>query len=181
MHRVQIKPAVKQTAISAFLLFHIAAITSWCLPGDSALLVKCRDVFRPYMLLSGLFQGWDMFAPTPKNINGYVEAAIVLNDGQVRAFRFPRMEQLGFGERYYRERYRKFVENLREDKNSALWPDAARYIARRNASPANPPKFVILIRYWSDIVPRDSKTAPRREDLRAHIFFEYSVKPEDLQ
>jgi hypothetical protein len=170
---------VKHIAISAFLLFHIVAITCWCIPFDSALIREIRDSVRPYMLWSGLFQSWDPFAPVPRSVNLYVEAVVIFKDGHTHTWKFPRMERLSFTERYYKERYRKFVENLAQDSHSALWPDVARYIARLNNSP-NPPQIVMLIRYWSEIVPQaDGSYHPGPE--RAHIFFTYEVKPEDLR
>lgn len=90
------------------------------------------------------------------------------------------MEQLSLSQRYSKERYRKFVENLPEDKNSALWPDAARYLARLYNNPANPPEIVLLIRYWTAIAPQ-AKEPPDPTQERAHIFFEYHLKPEDLK
>ena len=90
------------------------------------------------------------------------------------------MEQLSLTERYYRERYRKFVENLKEDTNVALWPDAARHIAWLNNDPSNYPEFVILIRHWSEISHHD-KAGDRPEPWHAQIFYEYNVKPRDLQ
>ena len=168
-------------AISTFLLFHLIVITCWCVPLDWALIRKVRDVVHPYMIWSGLFQGWDMFAPSPRSVNAHVEAAVILRDGQTRAWRFPRMEQLSLPERYYKERYRKFVENLEPDRNAPVWPDVARHIARFYGGDAsNPPEIVMLIRYWSDIAPpSDRPYQPTRE--RARIFFEYNVKPEDLK
>lgn len=90
------------------------------------------------------------------------------------------MEQLSVSERYLKERYRKYVENLRQDANVALWPDAARHIARLNDDVSNPPEIVILVRYWSDIVPRaDLSYEPQR--THRQIFYEYKVGPEDLK
>jgi hypothetical protein len=172
--------SVKRIVISAFLLFHILAITLWCVPLDTLLVGAFRDAVRPYMLWTGLFQSWDMFAPTPRSFNAWVEASVIFRDGRIQPWRFPRMEQLSLTDRYYKERYRKFVENLQEDKQAALWPDVARHIARLNNNPANPPEIVMLIRYWSEIVPRaDGSYHP--EPVRGHILFEYNVKPRDLQ
>lgn len=173
---------IKRTAVNAFLLFHIVAIASWCIPVNSPLITSFRDLIRPYMLWSGLFQGWDMFAPTPPNINSYIQAAVIYKDGRTQIWKFPRMEQLGLFERYYRERYRKFEENLRQDSNSALWPDVARHIAwLNNNDVSNPPAIVVLARYWSEIPPPAANVQYRRGEVRGHIFFEYNVKPEDLQ
>lgn len=167
-------------AINAFLIFHIVAITCWCVPLNSALIVEFRNVIRPYMLWSGLFQAWDMFAPNPRSVNAHLEAAIILRDGRIRTWKFPRMEQLSLIERSYKERYRKFVENLQVDSYKALWPDVARHIARANDDPADPPQIVMLIRYWSDIVPSAGKTYHAPPE-RARIFFQYDVQPGDLR
>lgn len=167
-------------AISIFLLFHLAAITLWAIPLDSPLIAEGRALIRPYMIWSGLFQSWDMFAPSPKAVNAYVVCSVITRDGVVHPWTFPRMEQLGITERYYKERYRKFAENLQDDKNAALWPDVARHLARLYNNPANPPEIVMLIRYWSDIKPGRNESNPREHPV-AHIFFEYRVTPQDLK
>jgi hypothetical protein len=171
----------KRIAISAFVLFHLLAITCWSIPLNSPLIAAFRDAVRPYFLWSGLFQGWDMFAPSPRNFNGYIEAVVIYKDGQTRTWTLPRMEHLSLTERYYKERYRKFSENLRDDTNSALWPDAARYIARLNNQVSDPPTIVLLARYWSEIPPPRSDGSYHAEPWHARIFYEYSVKPEDLK
>lgn len=169
---------VRRVAINAFLIFHIVAITSWCIPSNAALLLAIRNTVRPYMLWSGLFQAWDMFAPSPRSVNAHVEAAVILRDGRIQTWKFPRMEQLGLLSRTFKERYRKFVENLQEDSHKAMWSDVARRIARANNDPSDAPEVVMLIRYWSTIVPaREYHPQPER----ARIFFEYDVKPEDLR
>jgi hypothetical protein len=170
-------PPLKRSAISAFLAFHLLAITCWAIPLDTPLMVAFRNAVRPYFLWSGLFQAWNAFAPAPKALNSYVEAIVIYHDGRVLTWKFPRMEQLSLAQRYYRERYRKFVENLKEDSSVALWPDAARYIARLNNNPSNPPEIVMLIRHWTDIVP---PPAPPAGQPHVQIFYEYKVKPADL-
>jgi hypothetical protein len=170
----------KYIAINAFLAFHILAIASWCIPIDSPLVPLCRNLVRPYFLGAGLFQSWDMFAPIPKAANTYIEAIVVYQDGSRKTWTFPRMEQLGLTEKYFKERYRKFAENLQRDENDALLRDAARYIARLNSNPAKPAKTVILIQKWSFIVPRkDASYVP--EPWEQHMLLGYGVRPEDLQ
>jgi len=172
--------SAKRIAINAFLIFHILAIACWCLPIDSPLISLCKDRVRPYFLWSGLFQSWDMFSPIPKAANTYIEATIVFKDGSRTTWTFPRMEQLSLTERYFKERYRKYAENLPRDENDALLPDAARYIARLNSTPSHPARTVMLIQKWSFIVPRaDGSYIP--EPWSQHILYGYGVKPEDLQ
>lgn len=167
-------------AINIFLIFHILAITCWCLPIDNALVSLCKERVRPYLLWSGLFQSWDMFSPNPKSANTYVEATIIYPDKSRTTWAFPRMEQLSLTERYFKERYRKYAENLPLETNDALLPDAARHIARLNSTPLHPAKTVIVIQKWSFIVPRaDGSYVPEPWDQ--HILYGYGVRPEDLQ
>jgi hypothetical protein len=112
--------------------------------------------------------------------NTYVVASVITRDGSIQTWTFPRMEQLSLTQRYYQERYRKFAENLQDAKNSALWPDVARHLARRYANRANPPEIVMLVKYWSGIAP-PTERPPSAVPPRAQIFFEYKVTPEDLK
>lgn len=136
-------------------------------------------MFRPYLVWSGLFQSWDMFSPSPKTINSFVDAVIVYQDGSSKVWSFPRMEQLSLTDRYLKERYRKFVEVVKEDTMAPLWPDVARFLARRNNAPGDPVKTVQLVRHWSDIVALPGGSFGSTP-WRAYPFFLYTVKPGDL-
>ena len=171
----------KYIAINVFLIFHILAITCWCLPiGNNELISLCKEQVRSYFLWSGLFQAWDMFSPLPKSANTYVEANIIYKDGSRATWSFPRMEQLSLTNRYFKERYRKYAESLASEANDALLPDAARRIARLNSTPSHPTRTVILVQKWSRIVPRaDGAYVPEPWDQ--HVLYGYGVKPEDLK
>jgi hypothetical protein len=171
---------LKYFAINAFLVFHILAISCWALPINNPLIDQCRSLVRPYFLWSGLFQSWDMFSPSPKAANSYLEAIIIYKDRSTQLWSFPRMEFLSLKERYFKERYRKYEENLANDANSGLWPDAARHIARLNDNGANPPQTVMLVARWSNIIPRTDDTYDRGP-WGVNVFFTYDVKPEDLK
>ncbi len=172
---------IERAVVSAFLLFHILAITCWAVPIDTPLLIALRNAVSPYMLWSGLFQRWNMFAPEPAKVDFYIEADITLHDGEKRTYVLPRMEKLGYAERYAKERYRKYSEYLRQDNYSALWPDAAKHIARLYANPSNPPVFVILVRYWSQISPPSPGGGLQRTPWSRVPFYIYVVKPDDLK
>lgn len=160
--------------VSAFILTHLVIFALWSLPLPLSLVGGFREAVRPYLWWSGLFQQWDMFAPSPMTINGYVEADVVFRDGATRTWTFPRMEKLGLVDRLFRERYRKYVNDyMRTDEYAALWPDAARYVARANRQPANPPIAVVLYRYWSEI-------GPQPVPWMRYRFYVYAVKPGDL-
>ncbi len=166
-------------AISLFILFHLAAITAFCLPLNSLLLPAVKDAVRPYMLWSGLFQSWDMFAPEPRKTNLRVAARVAYRDGHSQMWRFPEMDVLGYGSRYAKERYRKFAnDNLRLDENAALWPDAAAVIARlNNTDPSDPPVEVDLIRSWSDV----SLWGRTAEPWSSYVFYRHRVAAGDLR
>ncbi len=171
---------VQRVAINAFLIFHIVSVTCWCIPVTNPLLTAYRNAIRPYFLWSGLFQAWDPFSPSPKKFNSYVEAIVLYKDGNTRTWSFPRMERLGLRDRYFKERYRKFVENLKEDSNSALWPDVARRIAWLNKSSQSPERMIFLVRYWSDIKLRsDGLYIPSSWD--EHVFYGYNVEAGDVK
>jgi len=172
--------AVGHIAINVFLLFHILAIACWCLPVNYPLILAGRELVRPYFVWSGLFQSWDMFSPSPKAVNAYLEATIIYKNGATGFWAFPRMELLTYTERYYRERYRKFEETLLDSKYPALRPDVARRIARLNSNPSDPPQTVMLLVRWSNIIQRSDGTF-QATPWDAYVFFTYAVKSEDLQ
>jgi hypothetical protein len=185
------KNQVKRIAISAFLLFHVVVIVSGAIP-EGFFLVKffhfkriittLNGALAPYATAAGLQVGWSMFAPNPTRNNTYIDAEITYRNGQKHIWSFPQMQELGYFDRYTKERYRKFAtERLWVKENSALWPDAARYIARLNADASNPPQIVRLIHYQFEIPQPLPEVEPHPpEHLERYVFFVYPVKPDDL-
>jgi hypothetical protein len=168
-------------AVNAFVVFHLVAILAWALPLNTLLIGKTKELISPYMLWSGLFQAWDLFAPDPRSANVYVDAQVIFRDGQQRTWSFPRMEELGIVDKYFKERYRKWAnDNLRMDSYAALWPDAARYVARVNADRANPPRTVRLVRHWSNIDAPGTLNRDASAGWQQYTFYNYEVKPGDL-
>jgi hypothetical protein len=178
--RVGMLQRVKYVAINAFLIFHLIATPCWCIPNTSPLIPICKNLVRPYFVWSGLFQSWDMFAPNPKSANSYMEAIILYKDRSSQLWSFPRMENLSLTQRYIKERYRKYEDNLQNNDNSELWPDAARRVARLNSDAANPAQSVLLVVRWSDIIPRTDGSYDRGP-WDVNVFYSYPVKPEDLK
>jgi len=126
---------------------------------------------------SGLTQGWALFAPEPAAMNAYIVAQITYRDGQKKFWKFPMPQDYGYYRRYFMaRRLRWSMDNLQQE-NAALWPDAARYVARVNNDPNNPPVSVALIRHWSFIPPPMSG---QPETWSQSVFFTYTVSPLDL-
>lgn len=174
---------VYRAVLSLVILFHIVAFTAWTAPLNFPLIDDFRAAIRPYMLFTGLFQAWNMFAPDPMRTNSYLEAQVRLANGEIRIWHEPRMDQLGIGAKYVQERYRKYMnEHLRMDAESTLWPDAARRIARLyDTDKNNPPMNVNLIRYWSEILPPGPDGQFTSTPWRHYVYFKYDLAPEDLQ
>ena len=174
---------LKYLAINAFIIFHLVAILFWSIPLNTPLNAAAKTLLRPYLVSSGLFQSWDMFGPNAKSANIYLEAVVIYKDGTTSLYSFPRMEMLSYSERYAKERYRKYEETLPNDTYAALWPDAARHIARLNndKNHANPPTKVLLVVRWSDIIMPTATRDYDRGPWDSHVFYSYDVTPEDLQ
>ena len=133
-----------------------------------------------------------MFSPDPSTVNFRIEAEILFKDGTTNWWEFPRMETLGYGERFQKERYRKWRDRIRQDAYAAVWDDTCRFIARlHHANPGNPPTRVSLIRRWQPI-PRparvpgtnramDFQPLPNSYELTSSYRFRtYEVAPQDL-
>src|SRR6266568_2768315 len=168
--RVTGKDQVKRVVISAFLLFQLVVIVSGSIPANFFLvtalhaqgfLTALKEKLAPYAWAAGLQVGWDMFSPNPSRDNSYIDAEISYRNGRKQIWSFPQMQELGYAERYVKERYRRFAtESLCAKENAVLWPDAARYIARLNADASNPPRTVKLVHYRSVIssLPQPGET-----------------------
>jgi hypothetical protein len=163
----------------------------WGLP-TSQLRSKLSAPLEPYVIQSGLWHSWDMFSPDPLSINFRLEAEILFKDGTTNHWEFPRMEKLGYWQRFQKERYRKWRDRVRQDNYAAVWQDTCRYIARvHNLNPENPPTRVTLIRRWQPIprptlVPGTTRTIdfqPIPDDYPLTVsyrFITYAVSPQDL-
>jgi len=165
--------------ISIFILFNVVAILSWSIPLSVFPLPQVKEIVRPYLLWTGLFQSWDFFAPNPRPVNSYIQAVAVTQDHHMRVFNFPRMEQLSYGKRYREERYRKFAEVLCDSRYAALWPDVARHVARLLNNSTDPPQLVILMKFQAPI--RYGVTPAQEPVPKPEFFYEYYVSGEDLQ
>src|SRR4051812_26394653 len=74
--------------LNAFILWNLFAVGIWLLP-NSALRQSCSELVRPYLMLTGLAQGWTMFSPNPSDVDLFIEARITYADGQVRGWNYP--------------------------------------------------------------------------------------------
>jgi hypothetical protein len=171
---------MKRVLINIFLVFNLSTILCWAMPVNSRLVIYARPLIAPYMVWSGLAQGWNLFAPNPLSLNTRVEAEITYKDGSKGLWAFPLPQHFGYLKRYTMEREHKFsFDSLLNDQFQLLRPDAARYIARHNnIKKDNPPVTVTLVGYRSQIAPPNSGLP---EPWVRKELFSYSVKAGDLQ
>jgi hypothetical protein len=173
------RESVRRAAINVFIVFHLVAIICVALPWNLPITSSVKELVRPYMRWTGLYQTWDMFGPDPEMVNSYVKSVIITQDRHMQVWSFPRMEELGFGERYEKERYRKFLEVLPQTQYAPLWPDVARHLARSLNNPADPPDKVMLIQFQSEIRPGSDDS--HQPTPRPNVFYDDYLQPGDLK
>lgn len=88
--------------------------------------------------------------------------------------------------RFGREKLRKmFGDNIPWPGYEQFRPDIARYLARANNDPANPPKRISMIFNSITTPPPDAQHFCYRDQLPEHtkqgIYFVYDVKEQDLK
>jgi hypothetical protein len=167
---------LRRALIHCFVGLHLAAVIGWSFsfPNSAAPLgrvVRSRLAF--YMVPALLAQQWDMFANPPLS-NKYLEAEVTFADGGHGTWRFPRLDEGGYFQRYCNERYRKWAtESVMEAAGRPLplvAEAAARYAARQVERPGNAARKVELVRYRAQIPP------PRRGAMRP-----YAEAPRDWE
>lgn len=194
--------------IKILVIFHLAAITIWSLPDPrkevmeekifrdpQGHLVKAEPTgtdwllywnwkylktspIKYYLMSSGVWQYWDMFAPNPSNWDGYVDAVVTYKDGTEKQYQYPRMRKLGIVERYFKERYRKFLERAHTDQYSWMWPFFAQRIAMEACTDKNnPPVQVKLRRHWREIQPPDQ---PQPKEYNTYQYYVHDVDQDKL-
>ncbi|HLK15288.1 MAG TPA: hypothetical protein VKT78_10820 [Fimbriimonadaceae bacterium] len=137
------------------------------------------SLIKYYDMPTGLWQYWDMFAPNPANIDWYGDAEVIYKDGSRKIYQYPRMFDLGIGQKYFMERFRKFYERAHDDANAYVWPAFAQRVALLSTTdPNNPVVEVHLRRHWLEIMPPDK---PQPTDYKSYEYFRYPVDNAKLQ
>lgn len=163
---------IKRMVINLWLVAHLVMIYSWAVPGESQLKKEINGFFERYVLYFGVWQSWDMFAPNPRDIKITMDAEIKYKDGSQKIWEFPRMDKMGFFEKFRKERYRKWAfDNVRVDQHSGLWLPTVRYIARSIDDPNRPLKSIALRRRWRQIVVPEDRGLAQEPPWNESVFF----------
>jgi hypothetical protein len=161
--------------ISAFLVLTLICISSANLyPSD--LKKQIFRVAKPYIYVTGLDQGWDVFSPEPRRETVELTAQISYADSSIETWKIPRGGSL-FGA-YWDYRWRKWVELLIEDfAPQSIWKPAAQWVARNHADPRRRPVKIELVSRRQPLSPPGVK--PTHQDWITRIF--YTLKLEGGQ
>lgn len=178
-----LKPRIHATSVSAFARSLIPYIHDQILlfayhikhPSeiDPAPMRITGQVTRGYVLGTGMWQYWDMFAPNPSTLDFWVDAEVEFQDGTKRIHAYPRMANLSIPMKYVQERFRKFLERAHAEDYQYAWPQFAQRIALSEFDdPSNPPVKVTLRRHFREILPPDQKTPSTYTD---YAYYEHFV------
>jgi hypothetical protein len=163
--------------VNLFICWHLFALGIWLMPNSVLRQTFVEKVF-PYLSFTGLVQSWTMFAPNPGDTDVFVEAHVKHSDGKVDSWTYPRMINMGYFERYRRERFRKLIEHGHLDDAAVVWPSLARYAARvNNKQPGNPPVSVELVRHFRFVPPPGVMFSP----YHTYTFYSGPITSGDLR
>lgn len=141
--------------------------------------VKGRWPLSFYLTSTGLWQYWDMFAPNPSNLDIWWDSIVTFKSGKTEVVKYPRMKDLSIGEKYLKERYRKYLERMNNDSTDS-WKRPA--FAQRMAllaykDPNDPPVQVQLRRHWREMEGMDKPIPPQYKEF---VLFTYYVDQDKL-
>jgi len=183
--------------IKLFVLFHLIAITVWAMPmppdaikderippsGTNWLVywnykyLKTFPLLYSYPKVTGFWQYWDMFAPNPTRTDQWCDAVVTYRDGATKRYEYPRMFDLSIGQKFIKERYRKFYERAGNAQFLYLWPTFGLRVALINDNKANPPVEVKLFRHWR------LTAEPGKQQVEAYdgaLYYTYIVDQKEL-
>jgi hypothetical protein len=145
--------------------------------GNEVLLKDSPEKF--YLLTTGFWQYWDMFAPNPSNVDVYADAMVYYKDGTTRPYQYPRIFTLSFGQKFLKERWRKFFERAGDSRYRYLWPAFGQRVALMCFdSPNNPPVRVELHRHEMVINPPGQ---PQNTAYSDELYYSWVVNQTQLR
>jgi hypothetical protein len=165
---------MKRWAISAFVLFHLAALITWNVP-NCAIRNRLVLKFAPYMLPTGLWQNWTMFAPDPMRHAFMLQALAVDKNGIMYEFAFPHLTDFGMWQAMPRVRHSKYPTYLMLDEYASHREMAARHVVRKLDLPPEVYPVDVELQYAVKEAPAPGKlpdpmVQPRIQPIKAYRF-----------
>jgi hypothetical protein len=97
--------------VSAFVIFHLSALSIWTIP-PCIIKERCTPFIQYYVLPTGMWQWWAIFAPDPIRNTMVMDAEIIDARGMRHIFEFPRLGDLPWWQKVPRYRQPKFTANM---------------------------------------------------------------------
>lgn len=171
---VPISMRVKRWAISAFLLLHLAALAVWNFP-NCAIRARLLPTFATYMLPTGLWQNWTMFAPDPMRHAFMLQALAVDRNGVMHEYAFPRLCDVSIWRAIPRVRHSKYPTYLAVDDYASHREMAARHVVRALGLPPEAFPVDVELQYLVKEAPPpgqvpDPMVPPKVQPIKAFRF-----------
>jgi hypothetical protein len=161
-----------RVVISAFIVLTLFCIITVNLYA-SDLKRQFFRVAKPYIYVTGVDQGWDVFSPNPRRDTIALVAQIHYADGSIDTWTIPRGGSL-FGA-YWDYRWRKWVELIVEGfVPSDVWKPTAQWIARTQAAPGKKPVEIELVSKISNLASPGVK--PTQTGFVSKIFYTLNLE-----
>lgn len=173
---------VRRAAISTFLVGHLTCLSVWNMP-PCAIKQRTVGLIQYYMLPTGLWQYWGMFAPDPIRSTITLEALAVDAKGMMHSFEFPRMADFSHWQDVPRVRHSKYACIFADAEQVAHREFGARHAARQMMIPSDAYPVTVSLVYKlipppaPGQPPLDPMTPPTSETIQTYRF----DSPEDIQ
>jgi hypothetical protein len=161
MHKRLESSDVGRALISGFLLVTLVVILALNLP-DSELTRRLRPLANSYRTITGIEQGWGVFAPNPRNRILEWYARVEFSDGSVDVWRAP-------DDPFSVHRWASLMEFFLVESFRGWSPESlAPYVARQVATEGREPSRVTFVRRVYPLRPPGWRGAPAAWQERAY-------------
>jgi hypothetical protein len=143
---------LKKRVISVLVTLHLAALAIVNMP-QCPLRECCADWAAAYVLPTGLWQDWYMFAPDPGKVTIRLEALVADSAGKVSRFPFPCIGDLSVLAKMPAYRHAKYAANMSLPSCKAQREFAARHVVRTLNPPASAYPLKVQLYYKSWKIP----------------------------
>jgi hypothetical protein len=120
---------LRRAALSALIAAHLIAVVAWLLP-PCALRERVAPAVAPYLLATGQWQHWGMFAPEPARDTLALEVMARDAFGRIHSHAFPRMADRPVLQAALGYRHSKLTYNMGAPEAVAYREYIARHAAR---------------------------------------------------
>jgi len=160
----------RRLIISAFVIFHMSALSVWTMP-SCVLKTRIQPALCYYLMPTGLWQWWAIFAPVPIQNTLMLNAEVIDSKGMRHIYQFPRLGDMPWWQRVARYRQPKFTANMCSTEYARHREFSSKYAVRQlNLGAEAFPMSVSLYYHIRDTPPpgtgaADPLIAPRIEML----------------